>query len=64
MRRRRCGETPAVVGGDGRSGPLRRPRADSFGAEVQHGEAVKMDSTICSGVAGVGGNRDDGGGGL
>ena len=48
---------------NGRRGPLRQPRADSLGVEVQHGEAVKMVSSICSGAAGVGGDHDDGGGG-
>ena len=42
--------------GIGRRGRLQRPRADSFGVEVQHGEAVKMASSICSGAASVAGD--------
>ena len=35
---------------------FRLPRTDSFGVEEQHGEAVKMGSSICSGVASVTGD--------
>ena len=42
---------------------MRPPRADSFGVEVQHGEAVKMASSAWPGAVGGDSELDGGCGG-